>query len=210
MKGKIRHKLKYKKYTEDQLKIFIDKFGDDEDFWMIISAMQELSEEFMREYADKIYWDNATTSQKMSEQFMIEYADKLNWDHLCRFGRNLSEQFIDQYADKVNWYYLFKYKKVNEKLITKYAYKFDENMWETIFQTQILSEEFLWKHKSIWWNKNEYINMIRSYQNISHEFNRKLIRRGQVNLEKLIKEKEEKYYREKRERKRREKEEKAK
>ena len=70
--------------------------------WKCISKHQQLSEDFIREFADKVYWDYISARQQLSEDFMREFADKVDWKCISIF-QHLSEAFIREFADKVDW-----------------------------------------------------------------------------------------------------------
>ena len=46
--------------------------------WLMISRCQRLSEDFIREFQDKVSWDDIFENQKLSFLFKKEFANKLN------------------------------------------------------------------------------------------------------------------------------------
>ena len=56
--------------------------------WENISHKYNLSEDFIREFQDKVIWYN-----------------KVYWAHICRHQK-LSKEFIVEFADKVNFQYI--------------------------------------------------------------------------------------------------------
>ena len=50
--------------------------------WDFISECQELSEPFIREFADRVNWGYISRDQILSEPFIREFADKVDWDRL--------------------------------------------------------------------------------------------------------------------------------
>ena len=54
--------------TEEYIREFQDKVD-----WKSISWRQKLSEEFIREFQDKVYWKYISCDQKLSEEFIKEF-----------------------------------------------------------------------------------------------------------------------------------------
>lgn len=46
--------------------------------WVKISVMQELSEDFIREFQNKLNWYYISKYQKLSDDFIQEFKDKLD------------------------------------------------------------------------------------------------------------------------------------
>ena len=80
---------------------FIREFKD-KVHWVNISYHQKLSEDFIREFQDKVYWVNISYHQKLSEDFIREFQDKINWDSIS-LKQKLSEDFINEFKDKINF-----------------------------------------------------------------------------------------------------------
>src|SRR5690606_28635474 len=95
-------------YTKEDL---IRDYGDsisNEDwyfYWIDISRSKTLSEEFIREFQDKVSWIDISHYQKLSEDFMRKFQDKINWACISH-KQNLSEEFIKEFQDEVDWYYI--------------------------------------------------------------------------------------------------------
>ena len=59
--------------------------------WFILSHKRILSEDFIREFQDKVFWNVISHYQKLSEHFIIEYQDKINSN--CLSGNdNISDE----------------------------------------------------------------------------------------------------------------------
>lgn len=69
-----------------KLKIKNNEFID----WWYISYCQKLSEDFIREFSDKVDWNYISYRQKLSFKFIKEFANKINWYYiaLCYFNSN--------------------------------------------------------------------------------------------------------------------------
>ena len=62
----------YKKHFE--WLTIINKYNND---WKCISEKQNLSEDFIREFQDKVDWKYISKYQKLSEDFIREFQDKM-------------------------------------------------------------------------------------------------------------------------------------
>ena len=60
--------------------------------YVYISYFYILSENFIREFKDKIDWKYISIYQKLSENFIEEFQDKVNWDYISKY-QTLSENF---------------------------------------------------------------------------------------------------------------------
>lgn len=72
------------------------------DSWYNISRFQTLSEEFMREYSDKINWTEISARQRLSEEFIREFEDRFYWDDIFRH-QNISVGFALEFQEH-NYY----------------------------------------------------------------------------------------------------------
>lgn len=81
--------------------------------WLKISMNIELSEEFMREFKDKICWGNISKFQTLSENFIREFQNKVDWYYISEY-QILSEKFIREFEDKVDWFNIFKHQNLSE------------------------------------------------------------------------------------------------
>ncbi|KAF2905105.1 hypothetical protein ILUMI_01089 [Ignelater luminosus] len=155
---------------------FIKEFNKGEMIWYYICKRQELSEEFIRKYKDRVNWFAVSRYQKLSQDFLIEFRDRIkwgvvsvdlseelirehkdevNWNAICR-KRILSEEFIREFRTCVNWYIVTCYQELSESFIRE----FEESVyWENISQCQDLSENFVKEYKDkISWVHLSYNN----------------------------------------------------
>ena len=58
--------------------------------WFQISINQKLSENFIREFKDKVYWPSISIHQKLSENFIQEFKNKVSWIYILLY-QNLSK-----------------------------------------------------------------------------------------------------------------------
>jgi hypothetical protein len=112
--------------------------------WWWISEYQKLSEDFIREFQDKVEWDYISGYQKLSEDFIREFKDKINW-HWISSNQKLSEDFIREFKDRVNWNLISRYQKLSEDFIREFKDKVD---WVYISWCQKLSEDFILENLS--------------------------------------------------------------
>ncbi len=59
--------------------------------------------EVIKRYRKKdLNWKNISRFQKLSEDFIREFQDRVNWDHIPRY-QELSKDFIREFRDRVEW-----------------------------------------------------------------------------------------------------------
>ena len=129
---------KHEGLTEDFIREFADKVD-----WYFISFCQHLSEDFIREFKDKVDWYWISRYQRLSEDFIREFADKMDWD-LISIYQHLSEDFIREFADKVDWDCISHCQRLSEDFIREFQDKVD---WDWISMFQRLSKEFIQEFK---------------------------------------------------------------
>ena len=63
---------------------FLHKYSSefDSEVWSVVSAFQELSEDFMCEYKDKLDWEEISQNQRFSKEFATRFKDKIEWTHV--------------------------------------------------------------------------------------------------------------------------------
>ncbi|GIY32772.1 uncharacterized protein CEXT_484971 [Caerostris extrusa] len=123
-------------------------------FKLTDNGKQALSEDFIREFQDKVNWVNITGKQALSEHFIREFQDKVNWVNIS--GKQaLSEDFIREFQDKINWGNISEYQKLNEDFIREFKDKVD---WVCISKYQKISEDFIREFKDTvnWYCISEY------------------------------------------------------
>ena len=129
--------------------------------WNNISIYQNLSENFIREFKNKVSWCWISRFQKLSENFIREFQNKVNWG-LISENQKLSENVIREFQNDVNWLCISKYQKLSENLIREFQ---NDVYWVYISKYQKLSEEFIREFK----DKVEW-RCISKFQKLSSEF----------------------------------------
>ncbi len=90
------------------------------------SAHINLSEKFIREFADKINWINVSFYQKLSEEFIKEFSDKVDWFYIS-YRQKLSIEFIKEFSDKINWHVICRSTKLSKTFLKKFQHQIDRN-----------------------------------------------------------------------------------
>ena len=122
------------KLTENFIREFANKVT-----WGYISECQTLSESFIREFSDKVSWWWISQNQTLSENFIREFKDNVNWGHISR-SQKFSADFIREFKDSVNWDYISHYQQLSEDFIREFK---DKLNWLCISSNQKLSEDFI-------------------------------------------------------------------
>jgi len=95
--------------------------------WQFISYNVELSEDLIRQFADKVDWDNISWSQNLSENFIREFSDKVNWDYIS-YRQVLSKDFIREFYDRLNWECIFGSRVLSKDFMREFSDKIDWTM----------------------------------------------------------------------------------
>ncbi len=61
-----------------------------------------MSEDFIREFSDRVDWIEISSRQKLNEDFIREFSDRVDWIEISS-RQKLSEDFIREFEDKVSW-----------------------------------------------------------------------------------------------------------
>ena len=70
--------------------------------WDRISFYEnELSEDFIREFKDKVNWEILSFYQTLSEDFIRKLKNKVNWRGISKH-QELSEKFIREFKKELN------------------------------------------------------------------------------------------------------------
>lgn len=111
--------------------------------WYDISTKYFLSDNFIRDFHDKLNLVYVCEHQSVSEDIMREFQDEIGWDVISKY-QTLSEDFIEEFADKVNWRILSETQThLSEEFLEKHK---DKWYWPDIFPHRLLSEQFLRNH----------------------------------------------------------------
>jgi hypothetical protein len=164
-----------KSISENELRNIIKDKEISQANWNCISANQNLSEKFIRDFQDKVNWYNVSIYQKLSEEFIKEFQDNVNWKYISKYQK-LSEDFIKEFQDNINWDYISEFQKLSEKFIRNFKNNVN---WNCVLIYQKLSEEFrkefnLKIPKTCWLYKSpedieEYIKEYTNYEIINRE-----------------------------------------
>ena len=80
-------------------------------------------EDFVREHKDWNHnWNNISKNSKLTEEFIKEFKDKLNWNKISQYQK-LSEKFIEEMKDYVVWSKIARYQTLSEGFKKEYKNK---------------------------------------------------------------------------------------
>ena len=101
---------------EDIIKLF----GPNPNKWDWVDiGCKKLSEDFIREFQDKVDWDIISYHQRLSENFIREFEDKVDWGLISHL-QTLSEDFIREFKDKVHWGCISLYQELSQEFINEF------------------------------------------------------------------------------------------
>ena len=128
---------------EHTLKEANEVLGTNYQSWLSLSTHKGLTEDFIREFKDKVVWRWISIYQRLSEDFIREFKDKVDWYNISKY-QYLSEDFIREFFDRVDWDYISTYQHLSEDFIREFQHKVD---WNRVSQYQRLSKEFIEEFK---------------------------------------------------------------
>lgn len=113
-----------------------------------ISAISNLSKEFLAKHKDKIVWKDVKfyNLNNCTYGMLFDYRYQLSkdaWDYISRCIE-LSEEFMDAASDVINWETVSMIQKMSEKFIDEHKDMVD---WVYVSVYQKLSEDFVYKHQ---------------------------------------------------------------
>ena len=146
---------------EETLKRANEILGTDYQNWRAVSRHNGLTEEFIREFADRVHWDCISIYQYLSEKFIREFANEVDWNYISAY-QHLSEDFIREFKNRVDWNYISANQHLSERFIREFA---NEVVWDLISENQHLSEDFIREFKD--WVDWNYISV---NQHLSEDF----------------------------------------
>jgi len=73
----------------EQFKLKIESVAD-------CAKSHSLSEDFIREFQDKLDWIYISAYQKLSKDFILEFKNKVNWNYIEEY-QNITEENIEEY-----------------------------------------------------------------------------------------------------------------
>jgi hypothetical protein len=91
---------------------------------------QQLSEDFIEDFQDKINWYLISRYQQLSENFIKEFQDKVNWN-LISICQNFSNEFLQEFSDKIDielYHQIHEEKTYQQKLKEIEEYAKDHNL----------------------------------------------------------------------------------
>jgi len=136
------------KYPQYNIEIMLDvpEYWNKENYWEVVNRLfgYDYSEEFVREFKDRVNWKIYCHNNILTEDFIIEFKDYVNWDGVSSC-QTLSENFIRDFKDKVVWNLISAYQILSEEFIREFKDYVD---WSNIFCWQNnISEEFIKEFK---------------------------------------------------------------
>ena len=156
--------IRYCNLTEDTLRQFADRLD-----WHEVSVVGKyLTKQFIEDFKDKLDWSELSQYHMFTKEQLLQYIDYIDWDRAPTFQPAIDEEVIDAVMasskkDEFNWHGALVKVKMSETFLEKYAVK--ANKWEIVSYYQNLSEKFMEKFadKLNW-------NYISQKQHLSRKF----------------------------------------
>jgi hypothetical protein len=137
----------HSKLSEDFIREFQDKVE-----WNVISIHQTLSEDFIREFQDKVCWRWISGHQKLSDDFLQEFSHNINWSVFSQYQQNLSENFLRTHRTQLNFYDISKNNHISEQFILDFPEYHTNYDWYYIAMDNKHNSNFLRQFKMFIFN----------------------------------------------------------
>jgi hypothetical protein len=114
------------KYSEEEeVRKVINKLDDYN--WINISYYQKLSEDFIRQFQDKVHWRGISCHQKLSEEFIRQFKNKVDWFNIC-YNKDLqvSDKFCEEFDHKLCYDNIW---RINGKYHRTLGPAIDDEFW---------------------------------------------------------------------------------
>ena len=122
---------------EHTLKGANEVLGTNYQSWLSLSTHKGLTEDFIREFKDKVVWRWISIYQRLSEDFIREFKDKVDWYNISKY-QYLSEDFIREFQHKVDWNRVSQYQRLSKEFIEE----FKDNLYMDLIADS-------WHYKSV-------------------------------------------------------------
>ena len=108
--------------------------------WNKVSSGLTLSEEFIREFQNKLNWDLISYHQNLSENFIREFQTKVFWKSIST-TQKLSDEFLLEFHHKIDWERFFFSQKPSMFIVKKFITKSSIREIETLFPKDFKNPE---------------------------------------------------------------------
>jgi len=115
--------LKNKKLDKENLEFFLARATKTEDF-MMAAMNQELTEDMMHRYAERLPWTVVSVTQKMSSDFIADHLFMVDQSYLP-YHQKMNPETVKSLTE-VNWMALSAKFPLREEFILEYADKLDK------------------------------------------------------------------------------------
>lgn len=120
-------------------------------YWWNICQRDDLTMEFVREYANYINWYSLSKNEnfEVDEDFLDEFKDKINWKSFTRYSKSMNEHIARKYKDLIDWDAISYKKYLSDDFIEEFAHRIN---WRVLWKYRKVDEDFLRRFKSyiIW------------------------------------------------------------
>lgn len=156
-------------YNHTPTQKFVEEFRDVIPLSTVIYKVK-MTEDFIRRYRIELekyysFWSSICETQDLSEEFIEEFADKVNWK-VISYRQKLSRRMIEKYADKLDWKYMIANQKFDQKFIEKHIehiLPLSDWTWTEMIRHIKFGKRFLRKYK----NKIRWVDLQLTYERIA-------------------------------------------
>ncbi len=89
--------------------------------WLEKSCEPGLTEDFIRENANKVSWPHISRYQLLSESFIREFRNHVDWANISKYQK-LSEVFIREFINNIDWTNIILYQDLSNDFRTDFRH----------------------------------------------------------------------------------------
>lgn len=123
-------KPKNNTYTEEQLReLLLTDTPLEYERNIDVGENEDLSIDFIREFADKLSWHNISCWQNLSEKAIEEFKENVDWWYISK-KQFYSIPFIEKWKGELDWFWVVLRNKSSKKFMDKYKEEIEKRFGE--------------------------------------------------------------------------------
>jgi hypothetical protein len=130
--------------TNEQIEKYIEIVNINNVNWDLLQEYQNLSEDFINKYENKLEWDLISENQFMELKFLIKNINKINWSLIAKnykMQKIMNESFIKLFINTNIWDNIGWIENIDFNTILIYSNKLNKKSYISILENKDLTDE---------------------------------------------------------------------
>jgi hypothetical protein len=90
--------------------------------WLYLSKRKKLSQNFIREFRNKVDWEYVSEYQTLDEEFIREFQDKVHWGYIS-YVYHLTDEFLLEFKNDIWWSLYLSHQEASFSIMKKFMLK---------------------------------------------------------------------------------------